>query len=139
MSGEKIPISVAKARSYSPLTLAFLGDGVYEVYVREHIVLEGSMSVSNLHTKAVKMVRASFQAMIVENFSKENIFTEEEADIIRRGRNASGNSVPKSSNPAEYRKATGLEALFGYLYLIGNNNRMRELFELICLEEEKLS
>ena len=132
MTVEKIPVSVAQARSYSPLTLAFLGDGVYEIFVRERIVLKGSMSVSALHTSAVKMVRASFQARAVEFLNEKNFLSEEEYDIIRRGRNATGNSVPKSSNPAEYRKATGLEALFGYLYLIGNNDRMREIFQMIC-------
>jgi len=129
---KEYPVTVAQARSYSPLTLAFLGDGVYEVYVREHIVLVGSMNADELHKRAVSMVRASFQAKAVDYLSDNNLLFEEEIDVIRRGRNATKNSVPKSSNPAEYRKATGLEALFGYLYLINNEARMRELFEHIC-------
>ncbi|MCL2637589.1 MAG: ribonuclease III [Oscillospiraceae bacterium] len=124
-----------QARNYSPLTLAFLGDGYYELLVRQKITLEHNMSAHKLHLAAVKKVRASFQAKAFEKISE--LLTEEETEIFRRGRNANG-TVPRSANPAEYRKATGLEALFGWLLLIGENKRAEELFEVIYnFKEEK--
>jgi len=117
-----------QARAYSPLTLAFLGDGYYELLVRQRIALEHNMSAGKLHLAAVGKVRASFQASATEKLLE--VLTEEESEIFRRGRNATG-QVPKSSNPAEYRKATALEVLFGWLLLIGETQRAEELFEVI--------
>lgn len=128
-------ISKPQAKSLSPLTLAFYGDGVYEVLVRQKIVLNGSLPAVKLHKLAVERVRASYQSMAYELI--EPMLTEDEADIMRRGRNANGNHIPKSSNPADYRRATGLEALFGYLHLIGDKSRIDELFEVIYLAGEK--
>ena len=115
-------------RNYSPLTLAFLGDSVYELLVRHKIVSDGSCPVKKLHNKAVAKVRASYQAAGVK--AVESLLTDEESDIIRRGRNANS-TVPKSASVGEYRMATGLETLFGYLYLIGEHRRIEELFEVI--------
>ena len=123
------PLTVAQARSYNPLNLAFLGDSVYEELVREKILLEGNTNVSSLHKKAVLRVRASYQAASVGIIEK--MLTEEEADILRRGRNASPHTVPKSSSVSDYRRATSLEALFGYLKLLCREERIRELFEAI--------
>ncbi|WP_235843903.1 Mini-ribonuclease 3 [Massilioclostridium coli] len=111
------------------MTLAFLGDAVFELLVREYITSSGSMPVNKLHQRAVKIVCASSQCKAVE-FLKE-YWTEEEMDIFKRGRNATGNHVPKSSHPKEYRAATGLETLFGYLYLKGDIERINELFLLM--------
>lgn len=122
-------ITVEQARSLSPLTLAFYGDSVYEVFVRQKIVLNGSTSVGKLHKMAVEKVNAGFQSYAISLI--EPLLTEAETDIYKRGRNANGNSIPRSSNPRDYRKATGLEALFGYLHLIGANDRMNQLFEVI--------
>ena len=122
-------ISEEQARAYSPLTLAFFGDSVYEVLVRQKIVLGGSCPSSKLHKAAVEKVRASYQSAAIDLI--EPMLTDAEADIIRRGRNSHVATVPRSSNPREYRRATALEALFGYLYLIGANERMEELFEVI--------
>jgi ribonuclease-3 family protein len=116
-------------KNYSPLTLAFMGDAVYETLVREKLIKEANRPVGVLHKMAVEFVRAGFQAGAVERIS--DIFTEMEADIYRRGRNSNGIHIPKSSSPAEYRKATGLEAVFGYLYLKGDRERIREIFDLI--------
>jgi ribonuclease-3 family protein len=132
MLSDKI-ISKAQARTYSPLTLAFLGDGYYELLVRRRITLEHNMSANKLHRAAVAKVRASFQAAACERIAE--LLTEEEAEIFKRGRNANG-TVPRSSNPAEYRKATGLEALFGWLLLIGEETRAEELFEVIYNSEK---
>ncbi|MCL2694235.1 MAG: ribonuclease III [Oscillospiraceae bacterium] len=127
-------ISKEKARAYSPLTLAFLGDGYYELLARHKITLEHNMSAGKLHRAAVEKVRASFQAGASEKVAE--ILTEEESEIFRRGRNATG-TVPRSSNPAEYRKATALEVLFGWLLLTGQNERAEELFEVIYHSEKK--
>ena len=126
------PLSPEEAKLYSPLTLAFLGDSVYEVMVRETLLREANRPARQLHEQAVAHVRAAFQAHAAEHILP--LLTEEEADILRRGRNASGISVPKHATPADYRKATGFECLFGYLYLCGRSERLRTLFTLIWQE-----
>lgn len=108
-----------------------MGDAVYEQLVRERLLLAGNTTAHNLHDEAVKKVRAAYQAngtLLIEEH-----LTEDEKNIMRRGRNASGNGkhVPKSSNPAEYSKATALEALFGWLHLQGDKDRIYELFDII--------
>ena len=114
---------------YSPLTLAFLGDAVYEQLVRERLVLTANMPVKKLHSAAVEKVRASFQSKAAEEILP--LLDEDELAIFKRGRNATGNTVPKSSDPVQYRRATGLETLFGYLHLLGNYERIVELFDKI--------
>ncbi len=112
----------------SPLTLAFIGDGVYELMVRERLVLTANMSVNNLHKKSVLMVKASAQSELYGVL--EPLLSEEELIVMKRGRNANSTKAPKKSNPNEYRRATGVEALFGYLYLTGNYDRLSEIFEI---------
>lgn len=123
----------AEAKDLGGLTLAFFGDSVYEVYVREQIVKLGTMPVDKLHKKAVQYVNAGFQSYAYDIIAEQ--LTEEETEIFKRGRNATGNNVPRSSNPKDYRRATGMEALFGYLYLTGQNDRIKELFEKIYTSE----
>ena len=117
----------AEAKALGGLTLAFFGDSVYEVYVREQIVKLGTMPVDKLHKNA------GFQSYAYDIIAEQ--LTEEETEIFKRGRNATGNNVPRSSNPKDYRRATGMEALFGYLYLTGQNDRIKELFEKIYTSE----
>ena len=117
------------ALQYSPLTLAFLGDSVYEQLVRERLVLTANMPVGKLHRLAVERVRANYQARAYEEILP--ILDETEESILKRGRNVTGNTVPKSSNPVEYRKATAIECLFGFLHLTENKSRIDELFEII--------
>ena len=112
----------------SPLTLAFIGDGVYELMVRERLVLTANTSANNLHKKAVLMVKASAQSELYGVL--EPILSEEELTIMKRGRNANSTKAPLKSNPNEYRRATGVEALFGYLYLKGEYNRLNEIFKI---------
>lgn len=119
-----------QAAAYSPNVLAFYGDCVYEELVRRHIVLEHQTNAGRLHNLAVERVRASYQSAAVAVI--ESLLTEREADILRRGRNAGGISVPKSAKPSEYRRATALEALFGYLSLTGQKERLNVLFDAIC-------
>ena len=119
-----------EAAAYSPNILAFYGDSVYELLVRRAVVLRGNTHAGRLHDLAVEQVRASYQSKAVEVI--EPLLTEREADILRRGRNAGGISVPKSAKPSEYRRATALEALFGYLSLSGQQERIEQLFSAIC-------
>lgn len=123
-------LSEKEAAAYSPNVLAFYGDCVYEQLVRRRVVLHGNTNAGRLHDLAVEQVRASYQSEAVAVI--EPMLTEKEADILRRGRNAGGISVPKSAKPSEYRRATALEALFGYLSLSGQSERVEELFSAIC-------
>lgn len=124
----------SQAKQLSPLTLAFYGDCVYELLVRQRIVRAGSRPSQELHRLAVEKVRASYQSAAYECILP--VLSEEETDIIKRGRNATGLNPPRSSNAKEYHQATAVEALFGYLSLIGENARLEELFEVILSEEK---
>ena len=118
----------------SPLTLAFLGDAVYELCVRQRVVAEGNCPVNDMHRKAVKLVNAAAQSDAFERIS--GALTEEELAVYKRGRNANATSSPKHAALADYRRATGVEALFGYLYLNGETERIGELFDLACAAAE---
>ncbi len=129
-------LSEKEARQFSPLTMAFLGDCVYELMVRSAIVEAGSTPVGNLHSAKIRLVCAGFQANAAD-FLLE-YFTEEERAVYQRGRNATGNTVPRNASPSDYRKATGLEAVFGYLQLSGNTQRLEALFAAIWDKREEL-
>ncbi|MBQ8613925.1 MAG: ribonuclease III [Ruminiclostridium sp.] len=129
------PMTKSQAKQLSPLTLAFYGDCVYEVLVRRKIVYGGSRPSQELHRLSVTMVRASFQSAAYDTLLP--VLTEEETDILKRGRNATGLNPPKSSNPRDYHRATAVEVLFGYLDLIGEKERIEELFEVICSEKSE--
>ncbi|MBR4048928.1 MAG: ribonuclease III [Clostridia bacterium] len=120
--------------SLNPISLAFLGDAVYEVLVRRHLALKGDRPPEELHRLAVSFVSATAQASAIEKLMP--LLTEEELAAFKRGRNAKVSHIPKGASPAKYHAATGFEALFGYLYLKGKSERMRELFELISEEKE---
>lgn len=112
----------------SPLQLAYIGDAVYELLVRTYL-LSRDLSVNELHKGATKYVRAGAQANIVH--SLEEILTEKEINIVKKGRNAKTNTSPKNADMIDYKYATGFEALFGYLYLKSEEDRIYELFEKI--------
>ena len=116
-------------RSIGPIGLAFIGDAVFELLVRERLLSKGSMPANKLHALAVKKVKAAAQAKAY--YELEQILSEEEQDILRRGRNANTTKVPKSCTPDEYRKATAIESLFGYLYIGGRIDRVEELYEIV--------
>ena len=109
-------------RSYSPLTLAYIGDGVYELIIRTILVKKGNCPVNRLHKKASSLVKAAAQSAIIEKIEEE--LTKEEHDIYRRGRNAHSPTMAKHATMADYRRATGFEALMGYLYLKEDYERM---------------
>ena len=111
----------------SNLGLAHIGDGVYELLCRSYLCTQGNLSVQNLHKKAVALVRATTQAKFADLLLPE--FSEEELSYFRRGKNAHSHAAPKGATPQEYAKATGLETLFGALFLSGQTTRLNELFQ----------
>lgn len=127
-------------REYSPLALAYIGDGVYEIFVRTYVMSKGNAPVNKLHKASRDLVRAEAQASIYRMI--EPMLTEEEKDVLRRGRNAKSISSPKNADIRDYRHATGLEALIGYLYLDKQIARIDELITvgiqgLLDTKEEK--
>ena len=118
--------------SLSTLGLAHLGDGVYEVMVRSWLVLHGKAKAKDLHRATVKYVAAPAQAERFEAI--QPLLTDEETDVFRRGRNTAPHSIPKAASRAQYQTATGLEALFGWLYLQGRTQRLNELFSAMMEE-----
>lgn len=114
------------------LTLAFIGDSVYEILVREHLCKSHAGRVGVMNKLKVDMVCCKAQAEAVKLILP--VLTEEEQGVFRRGRNVNVNSTPKNSSLADYHAATGLEALFGYLYLSGREERCRQLFDIIISE-----
>jgi len=118
-----------KVENLNPLQLAFIGDVVFEIFTREQLICSVQCSVNKLHKKAVEKVCCQNQAICSEKLIP--ILTEEEFNIFRKGKNAHTKNVPKNASVAQYHAATGLETLFGYLYLKGEIKRLRELFEFI--------
>ena len=116
----------------SNIGLAHMGDCVYEILVRAHLCAQGRKTVQQLHQQTIQMVKATFQARFVDKMLP--ILTEEELTYYRRGKNAHPHGIPKSATPAEYTKATGLEALFGYLFLCGQKERANEIFQIVMKE-----
>lgn len=121
-------------RQLAALDLAFVGDGVYGLLVRERLAHGGSRPVGELHRMAVEYVNAAAQAAAYDRIAP--LLTEQEQAVYRRGRNG-GAHPPKNAKASDYAKATGLEALFGYLYLNGERERLRELFETIAAQKEQ--
>lgn len=113
--------------------LAYIGDAVYEVLVRQYIVSCGNAPVNVLNRRARTMVNAAAQSAVYEKIKP--VLTEEEDSVYKRGRNAKSHTAAKNQSISDYRRATGIEALFGYLYLEGRNDRISELFKL-CLSED---
>ena len=113
----------------SNLGLAHIGDGVYEILCRSYLCAKGGQTVKRLHKESVELVKAPTQAKFADKILP--VLTEEEAAYYRRGKNAHSHAAPKSATPQEYAKATGLETLFGALYLAGKTDRLNELFHLM--------
>ena len=109
-------------RTYSPLSLAYIGDCIFDLTVRSYVVGKGNTSNNNLHKETTRYVSARAQSLMAEHLS--DVLTEEEMSVFKRGKNAKTASGAKNASPLEYHKATGLEALIGYLYLTGQTERM---------------
>ncbi|MDE7015097.1 MAG: ribonuclease III [Kineothrix sp.] len=123
-------------RTYSPLTLAYIGDSIYDVIIRTIVVERGNRSANHLHKTTIRYVNAGTQARMIE--ALQEFLTEEEQAIYRRGRNAKSYSTAKNASVSDYRKATGMEALLGYLYLKDDMGRVIELVKqgIHCLGME---
>lgn len=119
---EAFAVKDADIRSYSPLTLAYIGDAVYDLIVRTVVVERANRAASALHKKTSSIVRAKTQSDMIEVLMPK--LTEEEAEIYKRGRNAKPHTTAKNASVSDYRRATGFEALVGYLYLTGNFGRV---------------
>ncbi len=124
----KFDIEPQDIRTYSPLTLAYIGDAIFDVIIRSILVNKGNTAVNNLHKRASSVVKATSQADFVKVLMDE--FTETEADIYRRGRNSKPHTKAKNASTGEYLIATGFEAVMGYLYLTGDMDRACELVRL---------
>ena len=122
----------AQIDAISNLGLAHIGDSVFELLCRSYLCARGGKNVGNLHRDTIAMVKATAQAEFVDRLLP--LLTEEEMAYYRRGKNAHVHAVPKSATAAEYAKATGLEALFGALYLAGKTDRVNELFRAVMEE-----
>lgn len=116
-----------RCKELSPLVLAYIGDAVYELAVRRYLVGRGLIKVNDLHREAVRYVRADTQAMLLRGM--ETKLTDEENKVARRGRNAKSGHVPRGAGVVNYRQSTGLESLVGYLYLRGEEERLRDILE----------
>ena len=129
----QVEMTPAQVKAMTNLGLAHVGDGVYELLVRTWLCGKGDKTVLKLHRDTVALVKAPTQARFAEKLKP--ILTEEEQDYFRRGKNAHTHGAPKSATPKEYALATGLETLFGALYLLGRRDRLNELFHYLMSEE----
>ncbi|NJD02883.1 MAG: Mini-ribonuclease 3 [Ruminiclostridium sp.] len=120
--------------SYSPLVLAYLGDAVYELYIRSLIAGEGNAPVHKLHKRSITFVKAKAQSDTIHRMM--DILNEEEQDIVRRGRNAKSGTIPKNADLADYKYATAFETLLGYLYLKRDFTRLMQLLKISAGQED---
>ena len=121
-------------RMLSPLTWAYVGDSVYEMYVRTHLINTTKLKPHKIHIEAINNVKAKAQADILKRI--QDSLTEEEQDVVRRGRNAENHHLPKNAEPADYMYSTAFEALIGYLYLTKRDERLKEILDM-CIKEEQ--
>lgn len=134
---EKYELPDVDIKTYSPLVLAYIGDGIYDLIIRTIVVYQGNTQANKLHRRTSELVKAATQATMIDLLIED--MTTEEQDIFRRGRNAKSPTMAKNATMKDYRKATGFEALMGYLYLKGDYERMTDLIKLglARLEEQK--
>ena len=123
----KIDRTKEEVNLMSPLTWAYIGDAVYELYIRNKLINKTNLKPHKLHIEAIKYVKAKSQAEKLNEIYE--FLTDEEKDIVRRARNTQNHHLPKNSNVQEYMYATAFEALIGYLYLTKQNTRIQEIFE----------
>ena len=129
MLGEVTMLTTKKPSQFSPLALAYIGDGVYELFVRTRIIEEHeNLPANKLHKKTVQYVKAHAQSNSIDAMLEH--MTDDETAVYKRGRNAKSNTVPKNANMTEYRRETGFEALIGFLYLSGETERLDTLMNI---------
>lgn len=128
---ENTKLEPKEAKQMNGLTLAYIGDAVFEIFVREKLISEyPNLNVFELHKKAVKIVNCNNQSRILGNLIEKEFLTEDELYIVKRGKNCKARSIPKNADRKTYMEATGFEALVGYLYLTGSDR-----LEIIMSEE----
>jgi ribonuclease-3 family protein len=132
---------VKDVKQLNGLALAYIGDAVYELYVRHRLLSKGNVKPNQLHRQAIQYVSAKAQAQIILSLLERAILTEEEQAVVRRGRNAKSATIPKNTDVQTYRYSTAFEALIGYHFLGNNEERMKELirysFDIIESQERK--
>lgn len=121
--------NLGKINTMSPLTWAYIGDAVYELYIRNYLIETTNLKPNKLHREATKFVKASSQAKILDKL--KDFLNEEELEIIRRGRNTQNHHLPKNVNPTDYMYSTAFEGLIGYLYLTKQETRLNEILSKI--------
>ena len=127
----KKPENNAEVNTMSPLTWAYIGDSVYELYIRMYLVNSTKLKPHRLHVESIKYVKAKAQAQILKNLVEK--LTEEEKEIVKRGRNAENHHLPKNATVQEYMYSTGFEALIGYLYLTKQDERLKQILNMcVC-------
>lgn len=131
---EQFALGETDVRTYSPLTLAYIGDAIYDLVIRTILVERGNMPVNKLHKQASQLVKAGTQSEMIERMQPH--FTPEEESVYKRGRNAKSYTMAKNATMADYRRATGFEAVMGYLYLTDQMERLIDLVK-IGLEKEE--
>jgi len=122
---------ILDVKMLSPLVWAYVGDSVFELFIRTHLVNNSNAKPHKLHLETIKFVKAESQAKILEKIW--DLLTEEEQEIFKRGRNTENHHLPKNGTVADYSRATGFEALIGYLYLSKQDERLKEILEL-CID-----
>ena len=121
-----------EVNNMSPLTWAYVGDAVYELYIRNYLINTTNLKPHKLHIESIKYVKAKSQSEILEKL--DSFLTEEEKEIVRRGRNTKNHHLPKNADVNDYMYSTAFEALIGYLYLTKENERLEEILEK-CIEK----
>jgi len=130
---EAIDFSDRDIREYSPLVFAYLGDAIYEVFIRTYVVANNNVPMYRLHKYSTSYVKAKAQSDVIHKIFDK--LTDEEKDIVRRGRNAKSATIPKNADVTEYKYATGFESLLGYVYLKKDYGRLMELLKM-CVGQE---
>ena len=128
-------LTAAQVRMMHPLVLAYIGDTVYDLFVRTYLIYTNDVPVHQLHLMSISFVKAQSQSEALHKIVE--LLTEDEKNIVRRGRNAKSGTIPKNADVTEYRWATGFESLFGYLYLTGQEERLCEIAGKILLAGQK--
>lgn len=121
---------MVKANELNSIALAYVGDAVYELYVRHYLIKKGEVKPQHLHNRAVQYVSAPSQAKVVKKWLNDGILTNEEEAVVRRGRNAKTHSVPKNISTEDYKYSTAFESLIGFHYLNNDHDRLNELLAL---------
>lgn len=124
-------------KQLNSLALAYMGDAVFETYVRHHLLQNGKVKPNNLHREATKFVSARAQFKFIHYLLDENLLSEEEVAVVKRGRNAKSGSVPKNTDVQTYRYSTAFEALLGYLFLLKREERLQEIISIVFQMEKE--